>query len=170
LASLPLTLHTNFLPVQWGKLLLNLNNPVNALSGQPLKAELLDRGYRQVLASLIDEALQILQQANIQPAKVGAVAPAWLPALLRLPTPVFRLLASRMLRMDDKARSSMADDLAMGRPTEIDALCGEVVRLAKAQGQSAPLNSAISALVHRWPEQPKLLAPQALLSALGLAS
>ena len=43
--------------------------------------------------------------------------------------------------MDDQARTSMAEDVARGRPTEIDALCGEVVRLAAAAGLTAPHNA-----------------------------
>jgi 2-dehydropantoate 2-reductase len=43
----------------------------------------------------------------------------------------------------------MADDLAAGRPTEIDALCGEVVRLAQALGTSAPQNQAMVQAVRR---------------------
>ena len=70
--------------------------------------------------------------------------------VLRLPTPLFRLLAFRALRMDAHARSSMAEDVAAGRPTEINELCGEVVRLAQSLGAQAPLNArmveAISAL------------------------
>lgn len=169
-ALIPLTVHDNIIPIQWGKLLLNLNNPVNALSGRSLRAELLERGYRRALAGLIEEALEALKCANIQPAKVAAIAPRWLPALLSLPTPLFQLLAARMLRVDDKARSSMADDLALSRPTEIDALCGEVIRLAQQHGRSAPMNSAISMLVHRWPEHRQPMAPPALLSALGLSA
>ena len=45
-------------------------------------------------------------------------------------------------------------DLAAGRSTEIDALCGEVVRLAQAQGRDAPRNARMVALVRAWPEQP----------------
>jgi 2-dehydropantoate 2-reductase len=45
-AGLPLRLHADLRAVQWGKLLLNLNNPVNALSGLPLRAQLLDRDFR----------------------------------------------------------------------------------------------------------------------------
>jgi 2-dehydropantoate 2-reductase len=52
-----------------------------------------------------------------------------------------------MLRIDEQARSSMADDLALGRPPEVDALCGEVVRLAQAQGLDAPLNRAMLRLM-----------------------
>ena len=36
-AGVPIDLHADMLSIQWGKLLLNLNNPVNALSGLPLR-------------------------------------------------------------------------------------------------------------------------------------
>jgi len=150
-AGLPLTLHADLRAIQWGKLLLNLNNPVNALSGLPLRDELLDRGYRQCLAALIDESRGVLNNAGIEPAAVGAVKPAMLSKLLRLPTPLFRLIAARMLRIDPKARSSMADDLQLGRPTEIDALCGAVVELARERGVDAPLNRRLVELVKAAP-------------------
>lgn len=167
-AGIPLQLHADLLPVQWGKLLLNLNNPVNALSGLPLRAQLLQRGYRRVMAALIDEALAALQGAGISPAKVTPIPPRYLPTLLRLPTPIFRLLAARMLRIDEKARSSMADDLALGRPSEIDALSGEVVRLAATHGTAAPLNTAISTLVRDWPIKQQSLKPHEMLAELGM--
>lgn len=161
-AGLPLDLHADLAPVQWGKLLLNLNNPVNALSGLPLKAQLLDAGYRRILAALQTEALAAMRAAGIRPARVGAVAPALLPWVLRLPTPVFRRLAARMLKIDDAARSSMADDLALGRPPEIDALCGEVLRLAQAQGRDAPLNRRMRDLL----AAPRRMDAAALQAAL----
>jgi len=65
-----------------------------------------------------------------------------------LPTPLFAPLARRLLQVDPRARSSMADDLARGRPTEIDALCGEVVRLAAALRARAPRNERMVQLVH----------------------
>jgi 2-dehydropantoate 2-reductase len=146
-AGLPLTTHADLAPVQWGKLLLNLNNPVNALSGLPLRAQLLDRDYRAVLAALQDEALTCLSAAAMQPAQLTPLPPARLPLLLRMPNPVFRLLASRMLKMDEKARSSMADDLALGRPTEVDAICGAVVRLARQHGLTATCNAKMVELL-----------------------
>ena len=146
-AGLPLALHADLVPVQWGKLLLNLNNPVNALSGLPRRTELLDRGYRRCLAARIEEALGVLRRAGIEPARVTALPPRWLPIVLRLPTPVFRRLAARMLRIDAAARSSMADDLARGRPPETDALCGEVLRLAARCGAAAPMNGRMQTLL-----------------------
>ncbi len=142
-AGLPMALHTDMRAVQWAKLLLNLNNPVNALSKLPLRAQLLSRDWRRCTAALIAEALQVLKAAGIHPAKLTPLPPQWLPALLRAPTPAFRLLAARMLRIDDAARSSMAVDLDLGRPPEIDALCGAVVRLGARHGVPTPRNAAV---------------------------
>jgi 2-dehydropantoate 2-reductase len=166
-ARLRLRLHGDLKPVQWGKLLLNLNNPVNALSGLPLRAELMQRGYRRVFAALQREALDALDAAGIAPAQVAAVAPRRMPLLLSLPDLLFRRVAARMLRIDPQARSSMADDLALGRTTEVDALCGEVVRLARAHGREAPLNQRIQALVEAWPADPAPLSAAVLRSLLG---
>lgn len=167
-AGLPMQLHADLRAVQWGKLLLNLNNPVNALSGRPLRAQLLDRDYRRCTAALIEEALAVLRAAGITPARVTPAPPRLLPALLRLPTPLFRVLAARMLRIDAQARSSMADDLRLGRKTEIDALCGEVSRLAKGLGQSAALSSRMVELIGASTGQPTALDGTALRRALGI--
>ncbi|TXI17277.1 MAG: 2-dehydropantoate 2-reductase [Roseateles sp.] len=164
--GMKLRLHADLAPVQWGKLLINLNNPVNALSGRPLREQLLQRGYRRVLAALQQEALDLLDAAQRPVAQLTPLPPRKLLTLLRLPTPLFRLAASRLLRVDAKARSSMADDLAQGRLTEIDALCGEVVRLAQGLGRQAPLNARMQALVQDWPQRGRPYAPAELLAAL----
>lgn len=146
-AGLPARLSTDIASVQWGKLLLNLNNPVNALSGLPLREQLLDRDLRRVLAALQVEALHAMRLAGIRPAQVATVAPHVLPRILRLPNWIFTRVAARMLRMDAKARSSMWEDLQQGRTTEIDDLCGAVVRLAAQHGGAAPLNEGMCRLV-----------------------
>ena len=148
-AELPLHLVADMASFQWGKLLLNLNNPVNALSGLSLREELLDRDYRRVLALLQDEALAAMTAAGIRPGKVGAAPPRLIPVILRLPTWVFSRIAASMLTIHPSARSSMADDVAAGRPTEIDDLCGAVVSLAEAHGRTAPANAAMAVLISR---------------------
>lgn len=146
-AGIPLELHADLKPVQWGKLLLNLNNPVNALSRLPLLAQLLDAGHRRQFAAVVREALGVLKAAGITPAKLTPMPWPLFVLVLRLPTPLFRRIAARMLRIDPQARSSMADDLALGRATEIDALSGEVVRLAASLRVRAPLNEAMVARI-----------------------
>lgn len=144
-AGLATALPADIRAVQWGKLLLNLNNPVNALSNLPLRDELLDRDCRRVFAALQTEALGVMARAGITPAQVTAVSPTLLPHVLRLPNWLFTRLARRMLQIDATARSSMWDDLEAGRVTEIDALSGAVVRLAAEHGMAAPLNKKMCA-------------------------
>lgn len=146
-AGLPLRLHDEMLPVQWAKLLLNLNNAVNALSDLPLREELTALSYRRCFAAAYAEAVDVLDAAGITPARIIAVPPRRLPAVLRLPDFVFRRLAGRMLAIDPLARSSMWDDLQAGRRTEVDFLNGEVVRLAASVGREAPVNQRLVELV-----------------------
>jgi 2-dehydropantoate 2-reductase len=147
-AGLPIGLRAQFVRVQWGKLLLNLNNPLNALAGVPLRQELSTREYRQCLALLIEEALDALHAAGIVPARVTKAPPRLLPFVLRLPDPLFVRLAAAMLPIDPDARSSMWEDLQAGRRTEVDHLNGAVVRLAAEVGRQAPANEAIIKLIH----------------------
>lgn len=137
----------DFLAVQWAKLLLNLNNPINALSGVPLKEELSQRDFRRCLAAAQAEALELLNHANIKPAKLTPLPPHWIPKLLTVPTWMFKLLANKMLAIDPLARSSMWEDLEAGRKTEIDYLNGEVLALADQLGQIAPINAKLVQLI-----------------------
>ncbi|MDN7489900.1 MULTISPECIES: 2-dehydropantoate 2-reductase [unclassified Burkholderia] len=147
-AGLPLALHRDMRAVQWAKLLLNLNNAVNALANLPLRDELAQRAYRRCVALAQREALHWLARAAIRPARLTPLPAGWLPAVLDLPDPAFRALGGRMLAIDPLARSSMSDDLAAGRATEVEWINGEVVRLAAHFGGQAPVNARLCALVH----------------------
>jgi 2-dehydropantoate 2-reductase len=70
-----------------------------------------------------------------------------LPFMLNLPDWVYRRLAKSMTDMDPTATSSMAQDLARGRPTEIDSLTGEIIRLGKSVGVATPENEAVYAAI-----------------------
>jgi 2-dehydropantoate 2-reductase len=148
-AGLPLELHPQMLPVQWAKLLLNLNNPVNALSNVPLKEELSQRAYRRCVALMQREAIGLLDQAGVKLARLTPLPPQWIPAMLSLPDWVFRRAANKMLEIDPLARSSMWEDLEAGRTTEIDWLNGEVVRLAQRLGRGAPVSARMIELMRQ---------------------
>lgn len=148
-AGLEAARHQNMPGVLWAKLLLNLNNPIVALSGLPLVQELRNATYRRVLAMSIAEALAVLRRAKIRPASVGKVRPVMLPFLLKLPTFLFVVLARSMLRMDPAARSSMWEDLQRGRRTEVDYLNGEIVELATTHHVEVPVNRGILELIRQ---------------------
>jgi 2-dehydropantoate 2-reductase len=131
----------------WGKLLINLNNAVNALSGKSLLEQLSDRDYRRVVSVSMIETLEVLKEAGIKPAKLGPIPPDLLPHAIAAPDFMFRNTILKAQRIDPHARSSMADDLAAGRRTEIDYLNGEVVTLARSLRLRARINETIVALI-----------------------
>jgi 2-dehydropantoate 2-reductase len=141
--------HANIAGVQWGKLLFNLNNALNALSGLPLATELADRRWRRLLAAQIEEALAVLRASGIRPAPIERVPPGLIPFILRLPDAVFRVAARRMLAIDPEARSSMWEDLQRRRPTEIDHLQGAIVAMAAKVGVPVPMNARVVRLVRQ---------------------
>ena len=135
-------------PEQWTKLLLNLNNAVSALSGAPTRDMILSRPYRRVIATLINEGLDVLHEAGIRTANFHGVPLRVMAFILKLPTPIVRMVIRAQLRIDPEARTSMWTDLERGRPTEVDFLNGEIVRLADQHGIAAPINRRIAELVH----------------------
>mgnify|MGYP000061822368 FL=1 len=148
-AKLEIQLEHDMQAVQWAKLLLNLNNSINALSQLPLKQQLSIREYRQCLALAQLEALSLLKIAKIKPAKLTPIPAQFIPKILKLPNAVFKIISKKMLAIDPLARSSMADDLMAGRKTEIDWINGEIVNLAKHLNLNAPINQKLIQLVKR---------------------
>ena len=142
-----LTLSGDMLGMAWGKLLINLNNAVNALSGRTLLEQLKQRDYRRVVAASQREGLRLLKAACIEPAKVGALGPNMLPRAIDSPDWLFNNVFLKKWKIDAKARSSMADDLAQGRKTEADYINGELVALANRLGAEAPVNRKIVELI-----------------------
>jgi len=164
-----LRISTDMLGLAWGKLLINLNNAVNALSGKTLQDELKRRDYRRVFAASMREGLDLLERAEIEPATVGPISPKVLPRIIDSPDWIFNNVFLKRWKIDAKARSSMADDLAAGRKTEIDYLNGELVRLAERLQRTAPVNRSIVELVRKAEAGAEPLSPKALRKA-ALAS
>lgn len=146
-AGMPWTARDDMPAVARAKVLLNLNNAVNALSGLPLRAELLVREFRQVLALCQEEAIAVFEAEGTPAARISPVPAKVAVRVLRAPTPVFTLLAKAALRIHPQARSSMADDLLAGRPTEISELQEAIVRQGTALGIDTPVNAAVARLI-----------------------
>ncbi|WP_127114961.1 2-dehydropantoate 2-reductase [Shimia sediminis] len=136
-------------PVQWGKLLINLNNALNALSGLTLREQLDSMPWRRLMSDQMAEAIMVLEKAEIEikPPLGTPIPMRFVPKILRLPSLLFNRVARSMLTIDPRARSSMWEDLELGRPTEIDELQGLIVELAREKGIKAPLNLAVANLI-----------------------
>ena len=133
--------------VQWGKLIINLNNALSALSDMPLAAQLANRDWRRLFADQMAEGLAALKAAGITPVSATLIPMRWSPALLRLPDVIFNAVLGRTMKIDPEARSSMWQDLKQGRKTEIDYLQGAVIALADQNNVDVPLMRRIVALI-----------------------
>jgi 2-dehydropantoate 2-reductase len=115
----------------WGKLVINAAiNPLTALLGIP-NGELLERpSAREVMSALAREVADVAAAEHI-----------------RLPFSDPVKAAEDVARMTAANHSSMLQDIRRGAPTEIDAICGAVVRAGKKHNLPTPANWACWHLV-----------------------
>jgi 2-dehydropantoate 2-reductase len=139
----------NITGVQWGKLLFNLNNALNALANLPLRAQLAQRPWRRLFADQVEEALAAIKAEGIRPVSAAPLPVSFMPPLLRLPDALFQVVLGRTMKIDPEARSSMWEDLQRGRRTEIDYLQGVITEIAQRRGLAAPLSRRIVELIRK---------------------
>jgi 2-dehydropantoate 2-reductase len=140
---------SNIAGVQWGKLLFNLNNALNALANLPLRQQLAQRAWRRLYADQVAEALAAIAADGIKPVSTAPLPVSWMPPLLRLPDTLFEIVLGRTMKIDPEARSSMWEDLQRGRRTEIDYLQGVITGIADRHSLAAPLSRRIVELIRR---------------------
>ncbi len=145
------------MPYKWGKLMDNLGNAIDGITGAP---------YRD---------LQLIQRAAQQELKdlLAAAHIEWVPSNeveSRLP----ELAAPVKGQLNTEAMSSTWQSLARRTGTiETEFLNGEVVRLAKRLGRPAPINEKlwrISAEMSANHEVPGKYTPSQLAALLGIAA
>lgn len=128
-AGVECTVNERILTDKWQKFLFNCGlNPLTAIAGMKLGAILGREEGRILFEALIDEAIAVAGKAG---------AP--------LATDARKRVLDTARRMD--ISSSMAEDLAAGRPIERDAFTGHVRRLGTACGVSTPVTAVFDQLL-----------------------
>ncbi|WP_342109310.1 2-dehydropantoate 2-reductase [Methylobacterium sp. SI9] len=129
-AGIPTTVSERAIDALWGKLILNCAyNALSALTQLPYGRLVQGEGVVACMTDVVQECVAVAGAAGI------SVAPDILDQVLSLST-----------TMADQ-RSSTAQDLARGRPSEIDHLNGYVVRTGAALGLATPTNRMLHTLV-----------------------
>ena len=80
----------NIAGVQWGKLLVNLNNALNALGDLPLRQQLAQRPWRMLFADPLAEGLAAIKAEGIKPVSSTPIPPSWTPPCCGCRTPSSR--------------------------------------------------------------------------------
>lgn len=166
----PIDLYKDLQPIQYGKLLLNLINPINALSGLPLHAMLSQRTYRKIYAATVAEALSVYDKSGVNWKKVGPISPRLAVKLLPSPNFFFNNTLLKLQKIDKTSMTSMGSDIQAKKPTEIAVINEEIVRWASDAGITAPINAKLTSLI-RQAEQSEDVVPltaEQLAKELGL--
>ena len=126
-------------PVLWHKAMINAAvNPLTALAGLPNGEMWADASLRAQAIALAEEVLMVADECGIALRPLlGGRSPADILA------DICRLTADN--------RTSMLQDILFGRPTEIDAINGEIARRARDCGLRAPLCEQMVKKVHALP-------------------
>ena len=133
--GVPAKIEHDMLSVVWSKMLYNCAlNPLGALTNRRYGELTTESGTRAIVESVIHEIFGVL-------AARGVSLP-WQDAASYL-----EKFHTELIPPTAAHESSMLQDLRAGRPTEIEALCGAVERLAEEAGLKTPINSALATLV-----------------------
>lgn len=129
-AGIPVAVSDNVMGELWAKLVVNCAyNALSAITQLPYGELIRGAGIRETMRAVMEEALAVAKKSGVRMAdnmidRTYAIAEA-MPAQY----------------------SSTAQDLARGKPTEIDHLNGYLVRRGEAIGVPTPVNRALHALV-----------------------
>ena len=130
-AGLSAEVRENGPAILWRKLALNAAvGPLTALVNRPNGALLDDPPLFKIAGEAAREAIRVGIQKGYLPHDYD---------------PIPRL--GRLLEETRHNRSSMAEDLARGRPTEADAILGVLLRTAREEGIPAPVLAALAVLI-----------------------
>lgn len=130
LAGIPTTISENVRDALWVKLVANCSfNALSAVSQLPYGRLIAVEGTREVIRSIVDECVAVATASNISlPAEIHDITLAIADAM-------------------PEQYSSTAQDMARGRPTEIDYLNGYVVRRGAQLGVPTPINRLLQTMV-----------------------
>ena len=155
---------------QWSKLLVNLQIAVTALTGQTIKKSILDRDTRNILVATMKEGVSVCEQAGIPLHTLPDIDPQKMLWRLSTLPPLILKMGSYFMGIKEGARNSMWQSLSRGKPTEIDYINGEIVKLAQQHNIKAPINQKLVDLIKKAEQthSTKSFQPAALKQCLGV--
>lgn len=129
-SSVPTTVSETVIAEQWEKLIVNcVYNALSAVAQLPYRRLLEVAGTAEVMRNVVDECTAVATALDI-----------------RIPGDMYERAIALAMSIPDQY-SSTAQDLARGKPTEIDYLNGYVVRKGRQTGIATPTNLALLVMV-----------------------
>lgn len=135
-AGIPCRFETGIRSFIWDKVLYNVClNALATLLGTDYGHVGGDENAWKIIKMLVEESYRVARAERVEPVSPNA-------------EDYLRRLSEELLPPTREHRSSMQEDVAMGRRTEIDALNGAVWALGRKNGIPTPANEILTRLVH----------------------
>jgi 2-dehydropantoate 2-reductase len=138
-AGVPVVISANVAGELWMKLVVNCAyNALSAITQLPYGRMIEGEGVRETMRAVVEETLAVAKASGV----------TMVPDVLAKTYGVAGAMPTQF--------SSTAQDLARGKPTEIDHLNGFIVRRGEALGVATPVNRALHALMKLLESKPRV--------------
>ncbi len=143
----PTVISDDLAGARWTKLLWNvLANSMDAMTGESLRTCMKDPGTRRIGMHILKEALYVIEKARIGLSPLPGVPLTALKLAIKSPPAIASRLLEFIARKADTVSSTL-QSLRRGRPTEMDYLNGEIVRLGGSMNVATPFNTKVVGLI-----------------------
>jgi 2-dehydropantoate 2-reductase len=162
----PSPLSNDITGMKWLKLFINANNCLPALLGKSMQETFENIQVCKISLRIWQEGLDIVKKAGITLSSLPTFPVERLTQLVSMPLDESaKIFSSIMFNLSkEPLYGSILQSIQRKRPSEIDYINGEFVRLADSLDQRAPLNERLVYAVHEVEKSGKFLSEDALLN------
>lgn len=150
------------------KVFINLNNCIPAILGISMQEAFSDIEIAKAAIKLNQEAYNVVIKSGIELESLPTYPKEKLTGLVSMPIDEAAKIFSKVMTSLSKEPlyGSILQSIKRDRPSEIDYINGQIVKLAQDNNLEAPLNRKIVDLVHRVEETKNFLSKEELLSQI----
>jgi 2-dehydropantoate 2-reductase len=155
--------------MKWLKLFINFNNCIPALTGKSMQETFADMDLCRLSIMLLKEGAGIVEKAGIELVSLPNFPAERIQGLANMPIDQAAGIINQTLTTLSKEPlyGSILQSIMRKRPSEIDYINGEVVRLAKQLKMESPLNGKVVELVHQVEREGKFFEPEEIKKNLN---
>jgi len=166
--AVPTSVTANIGGARWTKLIVNLNNVLPALCDASFKQVYKDRFLRRLAVHLMREGIAVAERAGIRLESIPGTSMPLVTLAAYLPAALAGAIAARKAARIEthwQLKGSTWQSVARGRPTEIEYLNGEIVRIGRELHVPTPLNELVVTLIQRVTSEGRYLSPREIEEA-----
>ena len=144
--AFPTTISDNITGALWAKMLVNSMTVLGALGGMLTGDVLINGRRRRLVADVVAEGVRVARCEGVRLPNVFGIVP---PSLVDTEQwhPTMQRVLVRVGEAYGAIKSVTWRDFELGRPTEIDAVTGEIVRRGERGGVPTPLSATVYAML-----------------------